>query len=304
MENFHFPPAALGGYGTNPYGSVPGSRKLFVRSTPQDLSPIPDHHRFTTLAGALAHCRAGAGDEIHILPGHSESVTSATALSGLVAGTRIFGHGPEGYKPEFRWTATTANWALNVAGVEICGLRLRVEGANGVDSAITVTGADCCIRDCDIEATSGASNLADIVCTVGAGANRFRFLNNRVRGTTNAGTNVILVSGAAADVTIRGNQMITSCSTTEGLIRITAAALRMLISNNLLFNTTAAAETCISSSAVAATGVAEYNRLGTSAGVPVSDTLELNAATLFRMFENYGTDTANTSGLLAPAVVT
>jgi hypothetical protein len=97
------------------------------------------------------------------------------------------------------------------------------------------------------------------------------------------------------------------CATTpvtQGLIRFSAAALRAVIRNNIIFNIVASGETAIACGAVAATGVIADNYVGASAGTPVSDLIEINAAASFRCFQNFGTDTANTSGLLTPAVVT
>src|SRR5215213_11748520 len=75
-----------------------------------------------TLATALTYCRANRNDTIVLLPGHSESVDSATWLANMVAGTRIIGVGIGSNMPTFRWTAVAATWAISVANVFNSGL--------------------------------------------------------------------------------------------------------------------------------------------------------------------------------------
>ncbi len=286
------------------YTSVPGARKVYVRSTPMDLSPVPDTARFSTLAAALAHCRPGAGDEIHILPGHSENVAAAGGLSGLAAGTRIIGWGLGAAMPEFRWTAAAANWDLNVSGVEISGLRLRLEGFNGVTSAINVTAADCAIFGCDLETTSGASNRAVIALNVsGASAHRFKLLRNRIRGTAaGASTDCILISAACSNTEIADNVIFATGSTTNGVIRITAAALDTLIARNALANITAASVACINIGNVAATGLITDNRLSNldTGAFGAGDGITFGAASLFRVMQNFWANDPSVKGIEVP----
>src|SRR6478735_310820 len=85
----------------------PGSRiAAYVRSTGAQAGddPFTNANLVTTLAAGVARARAGLGDTVVVMPGHNESVTDATMLTGLVAGTRIVGFGRGGNMPVFRWT--------------------------------------------------------------------------------------------------------------------------------------------------------------------------------------------------------
>lgn len=154
-----------------PFGIVlpPAQQVLYVRSTGPQSGDSPDlvARLLPTLAQALAYCRAGLGDTVVCLPGHSESVTDATMLTNLVAGTKVIGLGRGGNMPVFRWTATGSQWAVAVADVVFANLRLRLEGANGVVKAIAVTAADVQFVGCDFEVSSGAANLATIALEIG-----------------------------------------------------------------------------------------------------------------------------------------
>lgn len=294
-----------------PYGMVvlpPGARiAAYVRSSggvSGDDSFI-SANLVTTLAAALARVRAGRGDTVVCLPGHSESVANATMLANLVAGARIVGVGVGSNMPVFRWTATASQWVLDDADVQISGLRLRLEGANGVVKAIAATAADCAITDCDIELASGAALKATIGIEIGAGAHRFLFGRNRVRGTaTHNVTDGVLVAGVANDVEIVDNKMIASATAGNGLIRVTAAALGLYIARNSIANTMTNSTSGITFGAAASSGIVERNHVAILAASTSGDGsagVIIGATTLCSFFENYVSDGRN-SGLLCPTV--
>jgi hypothetical protein len=285
----------------------PGARvAAYVRSTGavSDEDPVVATNLVTTLAAGLARCRSGKNDVVFVLPGHAENVT-ATTLDNLVAGTRVIGCGRGSNRPNFRWTATTSSFVMDVADVVFMNCIFRAEGAVVV-KAFDVTGADNAIIGCDIDVgTTAATNLATIGIEIGATAHRFLLKDNYIHGIAGATpTNVILIDGAADGVTILDNKVMAATSVVSvGLIDITAAATGLDIGRNLLQNRVALSETVISAGAVACTGVVYQNFCASETGTPVSDLIELNAASLLRLYQNYGTDTKNTSGLLTPAVV-
>ena len=299
-----------------PFGTIipPGARVVYVRSTGyQDGDPIDLAGRTVpTLAAGLLECRSGLGDFVIVLPGHSESVTDATMLTNLVAATRIIGIGAGAMMPVFRWTAAAAQWLISVNDVVITGLRLRLEGFNGVTKAIAVTGNDVSIVGNDIETGSGASNKATIAVEVGTGAaggTRFNFCTNRVRGTAaGASTNILLVSNAADGINICDNDMIAAATTTNGLINVQSAATSILIKRNTIENTVASSVAGINFANVAVDGSCEDNKItvknattitqGTT-GITVGGTNNLVG-----FFNNFTTNSVNASGLLTPAVDT
>jgi len=310
--NFSFPQI--------PYGNFPagvdlgtcivlptGGNPFFVRSTgPADYDPPALTGRLsTTLSAALAQCRSGKYDTVYVLPGHSESVTDATMLSNLVAGTRIFGIGRGSNMPVFRWTNTAGSWAVNKADVEIAGLRLRLEGANGITKAINWTGADGLLSRCDVEVASGAALKATIALEVGTGADRMTIAGNVFRGTaTHNVTDGVKVVAALDQVRICDNEMVFSATAANGLVHFTAAATNAKVMRNLMYNTHTASTACLVVDAVAADGVFSDNRYATvNNGTAASQGATFGAGSLIRNFECYSADEANKSGALAPAVV-
>lgn len=301
------------GFRTN-FGPVvlePGSRVVaYVRSTgaQSDEDPVVAQKLVLTLAAGLARCRAGMNDVVFVLPGHTENVTGATMLDNLVAGTRVIGCGVGTNRPNFRWTATTAQWKLDNADCSFSNLVLRLEGAVVV-KAIVATAANCALLNCDIDTgTVASTNLATIGIEIGAGADNFKLAGNYIHSVADSGsTSVVKVAGVCSGASITGNKIMAATATAAsiGVVDITAAATNLDIGDNLLQNKLASSQVGLSvTGAVACTGVVYDNFVATEAGTPVSDSFLLNAASLLRFFDNKGTDTKNVSGLLAPTVVT
>ncbi len=300
------------GAGTKtPFGIAllpPGARiAAYVRSTGAQSGDdqFTAQNLVLTLSAGLARVRAGLGDTVVVLPGHSESVTDATMLTGIAAGTRIMGFGRGSNMPTFRWTATAAQWALSANDVTIQGLRLRLEGANGIVKAILVTGADVGIYGCDIEVASGASAKATIALEVGAGATRFDFTGNVVRGTaTHNVTNGINIVAAVDGVKIADNEMIFAATALNGQINVAAAATNLKILRNVAQNTVtqAALVYFVMVASVISTGVIADNRVAVdSSGLVANQGFALGAASLVRFAENYVSDEALKTGTLVPA---
>ena len=308
------PALAFGAGIKTPFGLAvlpPGSRvAAYVRSTGLQSGddPFVASNLVTTLAAGLQRARSGFGDTVVVLPNHSESVTDATMLTNLVAGTRVLGFGRGSSMPTFRWTATASQWAVSVNDVVFQGLRLSLEGANGVVKAILVTGADVAFYGNDFVVTSGASNKATIALEVGAGANRFELVGNVLRGLYGtAVTDGVKVVAAVDQIRINDNEFEFAATAANGQINVTAAATNMKILRNLMENTVATATNVfnITLANVASTGHVADNRLAVIAsGTTTSSGISVGAATLVRCNENYCTDEAGKSGLLTPVAAT
>ncbi len=298
----------------------PGSRVILLcNSTGRTGDDAAVTQRFYggtqgTLAGAMALCRANMGDTILVLPGHAENVSS-TALSALVAGTRIIGvttGGPnQSTAPTFIWNATGSTWAIAVANVEISGLRLIMSGANGVVAPINITAAGCRLIGNYMDWSSSAALLATTAITVGSGATDTLIAYNEIYGVA-AGvcTDGIVLLGATVPsrTKIIGNNIHAACVSATGLIRVSVAALGVIIAENNLNNVAATSIATISYANVACTGSA-YNNKSTvystgalSAGVTGITVGGTNNLTGY--FNNLVVNDPNKSGLLEPAVDT
>ncbi len=289
----------------------PGSRvAAFVRST--GVQSADDQftatNLVTTLSAGLARARSGLGDTVVVLPGHSESVTDATMLTNLVPGTRVVGIGRGSNMPTFRWTATAAQWVVDDADVIFQGLRLRLEGANGVVKAIVVTAADVGFYQNDIEVGSGASNKATIALEIGTGAARCEVISNNFRGSVaGAVTDGVKIVGVADGIRIQDNEMIFASAVANGNVNVTVAATGLRILRNYMYNTVAASTACIAVANAGSDGIIAENSLAitdTTATPASAGIVFTSTGSNIRCFDNLCTDTPRTSGALSPAVIT
>lgn len=288
----------------------PGSRiAAYVRSTGAQSGDdaFTLANLVPTLSAGLARARSGLGDTVVVLPGHTESVTDATMLTNLVPGTRIVGFGRGSNMPVFRWTATASQWVLDDADVTIQGLRLRLEGANGVVKAIVSTAADIGIYGCDIEVASGASNKATIALEIGAASHRFELIGNVFRGTpTHNVTNGVLLVGVSDQVRVTDNEMIFSATAANGVINLSSAVTSVKVLRNVCENTHTSSSACIAIGNVASTGVIADNYTAVQASTsPASNSGIVFAGTsTIRCFQNFCSDEPRLSGILTPGPAT
>jgi hypothetical protein len=303
----------IGGYGiTTPFGVFlpPGGNvAAFVRSTgPQsnDDPALVGGMLVPTLAQALQRCRPGANDTVFILPGHTENVVDATMLTNLVAGTRIVGVGRGSVMPTFRWTTAAASWLLNKADVTITGLKLRMEGFNGVTNAIVVSAADQGIANCDIETSSGAANKVVTGIQLNAGADRFEFIGNRVRGlAAGATTDVVLVAAAVDSFRYTDNETTAPAAVGNGVLRINALATNITLARSLLINNFASATSGLTFGAFAVDGAAYDLRVGVlNAALTVAGNIIVPGSSVVKFFECYVHDgTTNSFATISPGTV-
>lgn len=270
----------------------------------------------STLAAGLARCRAGKGDVVYVLPGHTETVSVTTMLDNLVSGTQIIGCAPfgSGLMPTFTFAGTTntSTWTVDDANVTIANLRFECTGADSIDTPIVWTGAGGRYTGNFVTLGSDTTHDCDVFLTVGTGADNLQIISNKFKSLSTAvTTNVILVSGTAVEgVTIVDNNMrATLSSATGGMIAITSAATNLDIGYNIMRNFVEDG-VGIRVSDVACTGMV-YNCYfgGTDAGGTVANTSKLvsYAGTTnpdLRVFESRATDEAQGGGVVSPAAAT
>lgn len=283
-------------------GQLPGGQAWYVcnrSGVKNGMGKTPDAP-FKTLAQALASLRNRAhfGDCIYILPGHSQDVSDAdwAAATGSAAGFSIVGIGSGSSKPKFTWTAATATWLLDTAGVELANLQLFLAGPHAAGSAltvaapITVSGDNCRIVGCDIWWGFDADQIVNqgIIVT----GKEFEFIGNRAIAETAAAPTATFMTLTAADrAKIIGNYIRGATSgTTVGVVRgLTTASLDLLVEGNTMMNMLASSAIAFSPLA-ASTGSFAKNHFFVNAGIlPIT-------ASIGAWFENWCCDTAGQTG--------
>lgn len=242
----------------------------------------------STLNAGLARCRSGKGDVVVILPGHTESISSADFASSLVAGTRIIGVGAPGESihPKFTWTAATSSFLLDVADVTIDNVTLDFSGVADCAAPMTVSAAGCGVQNCRIIMQNDTSSFTALKgLTLSSGANQFRFVGNVVETDSedddaNVTGGVLNVGAAVSGVLVTDNHMTFACpGDTVGIIDVTAAATKLIIQRNFFYQMASNAAFAIIVDNVAARGTISDNHIRITEDVaPTSAGLSLGVS--------------------------
>lgn len=252
-------------------GGAPVAGRVFYvgnRSGLPSSNGVDPQHPFATLNAALAKCQANRGDVVRILPGHIETISTADQMTNLVAGVTIEGMATSDKNlPILRWTAATATFLLDVAGVTLSNLWLQMAGdpsgstALSVAAPITVSAARCSIVNCLVQVGIDADQLATDAITTTAAADDFTVRNCEFYGAA-ASEVVSVLKLVGADRFRLLNTKITAAAVTDTtgiVVFATTASTDILIDSCYIHANGAGNKTCIDmSAALANTGFIDY----------------------------------------------
>jgi hypothetical protein len=254
---------------------------------------------FATIATAITN--ASEYDTIMIAAGHSETLTSTSFV--VDKALTIIGQGRGQRMPTFTTTSAAATGTVSItdADVTISNIRLVAGYTGGSAAAITIAaGGDFCTLD-RIVCRDGSANTIEWLThvSVATTVTDLTIQNCDFIGLISGSmTNSILFAGTTSNVRIINN-LIDVDSSDSTIDHDAGKATSILVANNLILNqdTTATDKFCIELEATS-TGHVAYNGLSyANAGA----TSVLGEAAFF--IENYGGNTAGSSGELDPAAV-
>jgi hypothetical protein len=242
------------GFTTTPGGGktflVHSSGAAALSDLPAGFAGNPDGF-FQTVNAALNGCRAGRGDKIIVLPGHSESIATADAWSalGTASDVEIVGVGTGSNRPTFTWTTATSSVLFDQPNVKLRNCRLFLAGAHAAGSAltvaapITVTADGAEITDCEIAYGFQANRIVGIGITTTAAATRFKFNRDYVYAETIAVPTTTFLRLTGTDFFEMDNTDIIGPGSTTAIgpvQQLTTAMLKARIYNSRVSNTLAA----------------------------------------------------------------
>lgn len=264
---------------------------------------------FATLAGALAHCVAHRGDIVLVGPGHTETISSATALLFNVAGVAIIGLGVGTKRPTFTLdSANTATIPVSAANMSIQNC-LFVGNFLSIAAVFTLAAApDFGLQDCEFRDTSAILGFLSIVkTTVSVNADGLYVAGNKRSSdaTTTPGP-LVTIAGTINRLTIKGNNLFHSVASTTAVV-LTHGALvvdELLMADNNVYcvNTANTADgILVTTSAITGSGMIRDNMVRSQD--PSAAMLVTSTAVQYGMFNNLHTgETTLASGLVLPAV--
>jgi hypothetical protein len=268
----------------------------FVDSTASNKANDPSNgdvpaRPWSTVAYALT--RAAKGDVIYCMPGHAETISTATGFKFATAGVKVVGLGDGSQRPTFTVaTATTATVLVSAAG---CGMYNCVIDGTGIDAVaavVSVQASDFTIANSYLIG-AGATNQAVLWVSSTAAADRMKLVDNIITGTSDAGaTTAIQVVGGDGIVIQRNMIMGAFTTTVGGISNITTAMTNALIAGNQISNVTASSTKCITAVA-GSTGMIVGNALQILSG-----TAPITAAGMSWVGGNYYAATIATGSTL------
>lgn len=213
---------------------------------------------FNTIDYAIGRCTAGRGDIIFVKPGHTETLSAASAIAMDVQGVALVGLGSGSMRPTI--TMDTVNTTPFVVSAADCSIVNMMFIANflTISAAITVTTAkDLTVQSCEFRDTTAAKNFANMVKSTGAAntADGLYFADNyypSIGTTYNTG---VLVADAIDRMQLLRNNVFTISTSDIAVLAVstTGAVTNLLIADN---NCTCKATTHTSSLLILGTGTA------------------------------------------------
>lgn len=110
---------------------------------------------FATMNYASSKCSANQGDEVIVLPNHTETVTAAAGLSLAVAGVKLVGIGHGSNRPTINFTTSTgADMDIDAANISMSNF-LFSGGIDALVAPIDINAADFSMINCETRDVTG-----------------------------------------------------------------------------------------------------------------------------------------------------
>lgn len=284
-------------------------KDIFVSSTSGNVANngLTPTAAVLTLEAGINLCTASQGDRVFMLPGHAETISSATALNFDLAGIDIIGLGAGSARPTITLdTGNTTTIPVTAANITISNV-LFVANFLSIAACFTIASAkNFQAYNCDFRETSSTLNFLNIFQTTG-GANTADGLT--VVGCTWEGigttsvNSFILTANTIDSAKIISNRVSTVKTTdTSILLTVTAGILTLFdCGDNCVYSkqTATTAGSLISVGGTTSTGWVYRNFAGTL--TTTGDKLFTTTVGLFP-FENRVTGVLGATGFVIPAV--
>lgn len=262
-------------------------------------TPVATIGRALTLVGLQAQNR---DDVIIVLPGHTETISSALTISR--AGVRIMGVGMPYRQPKITLSGASTTLNITGAGIALSDLTLTTETAN-TTAAITVgAGGLTTVRVMIDE--SGGGSFIDVykTTTTSSSIGGLRIIEPHIYCTSVNNDNAVNLTSNTIGTTIINGQIRMGVAAGEALIETQAnvLALDILVKNNDLVryavNGSDASIIALTGN-VNNTGMVAYNNVRTSQSSSANIVTAI-AANGCGLIQNFGVGENGKSGILIP----
>lgn len=192
---------------------------------------------FGTITAALAACTAAGGDTIFVLPGHTEDIAGAAAITVSVSDVHIVGLGSGRNRPTLTWkTSTAAQIVMSGANVSFENFVFDLTGISAVVAAFSVTAADVAFRNNEFVISTG-TNAPVLGILTAATAARLIVEGNRFIGpaTSTDTVTACIQHEVGIDYVIRHNEF--KGKMTQAILNATTILGGLIDSNRFVIGT-------------------------------------------------------------------
>jgi len=260
---------------------------------------------YTTIALAAAKCVAARGDLILVAPGHTESISSATAITVSISGVSIVGLGQGSQRPVVTLdTAATATINVTAAGVSFKNIVFVANFADIASCFTLTTAVDFKVDSCEFRDTSSVLDFLCIVTTDASNnhADGLAFTNNYVYSLPATDGAVVSVLGNLLRLNVSSNvvdkaatndagHLITMSSKVTGGVRILSNRVSVVGSSG------AAVGILFTGSQTTGSGMCSDNYVSS---LDTTTALLATAGTGITFIQNFYTGAADKSGAVWP----
>lgn len=185
---------------------------------------------YATINYAVGKCFANNSDHIVVMPGHTETISGASALLADVAGVTIVGVGYGAARPVLSFTATSSTFDVTAASLTMNNFLLTGD-VDAIVTMMNVSAADCTLRN--IETRDVTGQMTDCI-TSDANADRLLIDGWVHRGAAADGGDHALILNGGTDQEIKNFALYGNFD--EGAIEAeTAATVRTRIHDGLIW---------------------------------------------------------------------
>ena len=250
---------------------------------------------FDTIDYAVGKCTANRGDIIMVMPGHSESITSATSLVLDVAGVAVIGLGTGSLRPDLNFSNTAGSVEIDAADVTLYNLTLTAD-VTAVVVGFNVDANGFTMDSCEFRYNATGDDfitMIDIDAFDDAVISNCIFHAEETAGCSEA----IRMDDALRTKII--NCHFTGDFTDGAIIGEGAASTGILIADNYIYNSDTTGGEVIDIN-VASTGLIANNRCGTLFTTAPETAFDPGSCLCL---ENYVANDIDESGIIVPTTL-
>jgi hypothetical protein len=220
-----------------------------------------------TLDYAVGLCTADNGDVIYVMPGHNETLTAATSCVVDKAGVSIIGLGKGMNRPIFDYDNTAGTIEMDAANTRLSNVVLRASVSATV-TAINVDADDVTIDNCFFTWETTGDEF--ITCIDVDAFDRCTISDNVLETEEGAAQATEAIRIDDTNDTVIQRNVFRGTWTNAAIINEGALCARLMILDNIIYNSDTSNYNGIDMGALATTGIVKGNTITTLYGSAVA----------------------------------